>query len=146
MSVIAKRRKKNIQAIEYLDKEKEVVRRVRKRKNATKNALDNGDLNINGRKMSKRSDNLNVKEVAKRARMRKSAEKKALENGGLHMNGWKMRERSGDLNVKEVARRVRRKKSTEKKALKNGDLHMNGMKMKSGEEAVVMKIPKRGRG
>jgi hypothetical protein len=91
MSVIAKRRKKNIQAIEYLDKEKEVVRRVRKRKNATKNALDNGDLN--------------VKEVPKRGRM-----------------------------------------STEKKALKNGALHMNGMKIKSGEEAVVMKIPKRGRG
>jgi hypothetical protein len=47
---------------------------------------------------------------------------------------------------KEVARRVRRRKSAEKKALKNGDLHMNGTKMKSGEEAVVMKIPKRGRG
>jgi hypothetical protein len=116
MSVIAKRRKKNIQAIEYLDKEKEVVRRVRRRKNATKNALDNGDLNINGRKMSERGDNnsnLNVKEVAKRARMRKSAEKKALENGDLHMNGTKMRRNE---------------------------------KMKSGEEVGVMKILKRGRG
>ncbi|GAU15566.1 hypothetical protein TSUD_46040 [Trifolium subterraneum] len=98
--------------------------------------------------MRETSDNHNVKEGAKRVRRKKNA----TGNGDLHMNGRKNRERSDNLDVKEVAKKVRRRKSTEKNTLENGDLHMNGRKMrrnekmKSGEEAVVMKIPKKGQG
>jgi hypothetical protein len=72
MSVVAKRRK-NIQAIEYPDKEKEVVRRARRRKSAEKKALENGDLHMNGTKMRrnekmKSGEEVVVMKILKRGR------------------------------------------------------------------------------